>query len=96
MDTHGFTVTCCGKCGGHGYLAGYEFSDGARCWKCGARGYYYADRVMAARSTFLADLKGGKATDIDIYWKAARSKIEDDVAEKLREQISEYNVQVSA
>lgn len=28
----------CPKCGGTGYLPGYEFIDGARCWKCGATG----------------------------------------------------------
>ncbi len=30
----------CPKCGGSGYLPGYEFIDGARCWKCGATGYH--------------------------------------------------------
>ena len=30
----------CPKCGGIGYLHGYEHIDGARCWKCGATGYY--------------------------------------------------------
>lgn len=29
----------CGRCGGMGYLPGYEFSDNARCWGCmGAKG----------------------------------------------------------
>lgn len=30
----------CPKCGGSGYLPGYEFIDGARCWKCRATGYH--------------------------------------------------------
>lgn len=30
----------CPKCGGVGYLRGYEFIDGARCWKCNATGHY--------------------------------------------------------
>ena len=28
----------CRKCGGTGYLHGYEHVDGARCWRCGATG----------------------------------------------------------
>lgn len=28
----------CRKCGGEGYLYGYEHIDGARCWRCGATG----------------------------------------------------------
>lgn len=30
----------CPKCGGTGYLHGYEHVDGARCWKCGATGHF--------------------------------------------------------
>lgn len=30
----------CPKCGGTGYLPGYEHIDSARCWKCGATGYF--------------------------------------------------------
>jgi len=30
----------CPKCGGIGYLHGYEHVDGARCWKCNASGFY--------------------------------------------------------
>ena len=30
----------CPKCGGTGYIVGYEHIDGARCWKCNATGYY--------------------------------------------------------
>lgn len=30
----------CPKCGGTGYINGYEHIDGARCWKCNATGYY--------------------------------------------------------
>jgi len=29
----------CPKCAGTGYLPGYEFIDGARCWRCNATGY---------------------------------------------------------
>ena len=29
----------CPKCGGTGYLRGYEHIDNARCWKCNASGY---------------------------------------------------------
>ena len=28
----------CQKCGGSGYLHGYEFIDGGRCWRCGGTG----------------------------------------------------------
>ena len=30
----------CPKCGGTGYIPGYEFIDGARCWKCNATGQF--------------------------------------------------------
>lgn len=50
----------CPKCGGSGYLPGYEHSDGARCWKCGATGYHphrwtvhtpeYAEKLAAKRN----------------------------------------------
>lgn len=30
----------CPKCGGTGYIPGYEYIDGARCWKCDATGNY--------------------------------------------------------
>lgn len=30
----------CPKCGGTGYLYGYEHIDGGRCWKCGGTGIY--------------------------------------------------------
>ena len=49
----------CPKCGGSGYLHGYEHIDGARCWKCGATGYFphrwqvhtpeYAEKLQARR-----------------------------------------------
>ena len=35
-----YRSNACPKCGGVGYLYGYEHIDGARCWKCGASGYY--------------------------------------------------------
>jgi hypothetical protein len=94
MDAHGFTMTTCGKCGGYGYLSGYEFSDGARCWRCNARGYYYTPKVEEARAAFLADLKAKRPTDIAAYWKAARSKVESDVADKIKAQVAEYNAKV--
>ena len=30
----------CPKCGGLGYIPGYEYIDGARCWKCNATGQF--------------------------------------------------------
>ena len=33
-----FADNKCRKCGGSGYLHGYEHIDGARCWECGATG----------------------------------------------------------
>lgn len=33
-----FQSYACRKCGGKGYLYGYEHIDGARCWKCGTTG----------------------------------------------------------
>jgi hypothetical protein len=88
MDAHGFTVTCCGKCGGHGHLAGYEFSDGARCWRCNARGYYYTPAVLRERSAFVADLKAKRPVDISANWRASRSRVEPDVAEVINKQIA--------
>ena len=35
-----YRSNACPKCGGVGYLHGYEHIDGARCWKCGASGYF--------------------------------------------------------
>src|SRR5664279_3986604 len=31
---NGFPVEVCARCGGRGYLPGYEFIDNARCWGC--------------------------------------------------------------
>ena len=33
--TRYFSSNVCRKCGGTGYLNGYEHIDGARCWRCG-------------------------------------------------------------
>lgn len=30
----------CPKCGGRGYIYGYEYIEGGRCFKCGGTGYY--------------------------------------------------------
>lgn len=38
--TEHYRVDACPKCGGTGYLRGYEHIDNARCWKCNASGYY--------------------------------------------------------
>jgi hypothetical protein len=37
--TQYFSSNVCRKCGGKGYLYGYEHIDGARCWRCGTRGF---------------------------------------------------------
>lgn len=36
--TQYFASNVCRKCGGNGYINGYEHIDGARCWECGATG----------------------------------------------------------
>ncbi len=36
--TQYFTSRRCRKCGGSGYINGYEHIDGARCWECGTTG----------------------------------------------------------
>ncbi len=36
--TQYFQSRKCRKCGGRGYINGYEHIDGARCWDCGATG----------------------------------------------------------
>jgi hypothetical protein len=36
--TQYFASNVCQKCGGSGYIHGYEHIDGARCWECGATG----------------------------------------------------------
>ena len=33
-----YSSNVCRKCGGTGYILGYEHIDGARCWKCNATG----------------------------------------------------------
>jgi len=40
----GTVIEPCGKCGGTGYLPGYEHVDGARCWGCRASGVGKAHR----------------------------------------------------
>lgn len=37
--TQYFASRRCRKCGGSGYINGYEHIDGARCWQCGATGF---------------------------------------------------------
>jgi len=32
--------TKCPKCGGQGYIYGYDYIDGGRCWKCGGTGMF--------------------------------------------------------
>jgi|GEM_PF-4893699 len=39
----------CGKCGGTGYLPGYEMIDGARCWGCMRRGYAPGVRMRSTK-----------------------------------------------
>ena len=34
-----FADNKCRKCGGRGFINGYEHIDGARCWECGATGF---------------------------------------------------------
>ena len=95
MDTYGFTVTCCGKCSGLGTLPGYEFSDGARCWKCMRRGYYLTPKRLEARSALIADMKAGKRVDITAYWKESRSKVEPDIADALIAQVEARNAKLA-
>jgi hypothetical protein len=56
----------CPKCGGSGYIPGYEFIDGARCWKCNATGHFTRkyiirtpeyERKLAARRIERARIK---------------------------------------
>lgn len=56
----------CPKCGGSGYIPGYEYIDGARCWKCGATGYFeqrYVKHTEAYQAVLNAkkDAKKAKA-----------------------------------
>lgn len=37
--TQYFASNVCRKCGGRGYINGYEHIDGARCWECGTTGF---------------------------------------------------------
>lgn len=37
-DTHYYVDTRCPKCGGTGFIHGYEHVDGGRCFKCGGSG----------------------------------------------------------
>lgn len=40
----------CWKCSGKGYISGYEFSDGARCWTCHTSGGRYVELAKAVRN----------------------------------------------
>lgn len=54
----------CRKCGGKGYLYGYEHIDGARCWKCGATGIeneYHWKEYTPEYAAKLADRRRRKA-----------------------------------
>lgn len=44
VDGHPFRP--CWKCGGSGYLPGYEFSDNARCWQCQTAGGRWAPGTL--------------------------------------------------
>lgn len=55
---NGFPVEVCGKCGGRGYLPGYERIDNARCWGC--MGALYANtRSTSEAVERLAVRRGG-------------------------------------
>lgn len=95
MDRFGFTVQTCGKCGGVGYLAGFEFSDGARCWGCNGNGYKYGRRVLPVVQQFNTDHKFKQELDIAAAWNKAGVKIEADVAELMLAQVEAYNAKVS-
>jgi hypothetical protein len=55
----------CWKCGGTGYLPGYEFSDNARCWHCGTRGWDHKfasfEKVVATAKRRIAARKKAAA-----------------------------------
>lgn len=54
----------CRKCGGNGYLNGYEHIDGARCWQCAATGIeptYYWKEYTPEYAAKLAERRNKKA-----------------------------------
>lgn len=55
----------CGRCGGKGYIAGFEFSDNARCWECHTTGGVWLTRGTlerrARRRASAAKLRAKKA-----------------------------------
>ena len=63
----------CPKCGGKGYIPGYEFIDGARCWKCNATGSFphrYIERT-AEYEKVLADKRNAKARKTNLAERPA-------------------------
>ncbi len=62
--TKHFADNKCRKCGGKGYLYGYEHIDGARCWQCGATGIeneYYWKEYTPEYAAKLAERRKAKA-----------------------------------
>lgn len=64
----------CGKCGGTGYLPGYEFIDAARCWGCETSGFARAGR----RTTKQLDAKA-RADERAAVRKAAKAAAEAEI-----------------
>lgn len=59
-----FASNQCCKCGGKGYINGYEHIDGARCWECGTTGIvkeYYWKEYTPEYAAKLAERRKQKA-----------------------------------
>lgn len=75
---NGWPYTPCWKCGGTGYLPGYEFSDNARCWGCHTRGGESPASTRNAKAKHGATETGREAA-ITAQAKAEVRKIRDRV-----------------
>lgn len=64
-----YRVDACPKCGGIGYLHGYEHIDGARCWKCGATGYFPHEYIEASEERIERQQEKNKSKLIDMAEK---------------------------
>jgi hypothetical protein len=91
---YGFTLKTCGRCGGCGYMAGFEHVENSKCFKCWGSGYSFTERALMARQYFITESKfairaARKAgqpdprPDYAKFWKQGNVKVEADLAEAM-------------
>lgn len=65
VDGVEYVAIVCWKCGGSGYLPGYEHVDGARCWGCGGTHGPIGWRTRADYERTLARRERDRARDLE-------------------------------